>query len=437
MTTSSPRIYISSTIYDFRDLRSALKYWLEGLGYEVMLSDYNDFDKPLDENSYIACLRAIEKASYFILLVGARVGGFYNSVDNISITRMEYRTAYESVKAGKLKLATFVRQELWDIREDRKALKEFLINDQQNQTEIGGTLLDEIVKHPSKFVNDAEVTFEFLKEIGRVEEMKEAMAGKAGLPRGNWIHTFSTFGDIVEALQTTFGTRHSLSRVALETNLRQELLSNIVLLTGKYKDDIHFNTQWGEFARARWVGGLDDSSKMPGRYLKWLGLYGLFRTRGERLSSQFIDQALTSGEFLEYDFKNNSYVIGPVHKALFALKENIQKLRNFSEKVFDDRIMSLIDKYSPKNNPAIASDKEIIVTNQEILPAVACCDCERNVADLAVALFKALHGDLSGLSNFHLRASTPDEKMAEEIKNERTSVEEIEEWLKTQISPVV
>ena len=103
--------------------------------------------------------------------------------------------------------------------------------------------------------------------------------------------------------------------------------------------------------------------RCPGKYLMWLGLYGLFRTRGERLSTQFIDQALTSGEFLEYDFETDSYAIGPIHKALFELRENIENLRNFSVGAFDDQIMSLITKYSPKNNPGINSDREVTVGN--------------------------------------------------------------------------
>lgn len=66
-----------------------------------------------------------------------------------------------------------------------------------------------------------------------------------------------------------------------------------------------------------------------------------------------------------------------------------------------------------------------------IIAALVCSDRERNVAELSVSLFKAMRGDLSSLSNLTLRPSTPDEKMAAEIKKERTSVEEIEQWLKT------
>jgi len=40
-----PKIFISSTIYDFQDLRSSLKYWLSELGFSVQLSEYSDFEE--------------------------------------------------------------------------------------------------------------------------------------------------------------------------------------------------------------------------------------------------------------------------------------------------------------------------------------------------------------------------------------------------------
>ena len=107
---NKPAVFISSTVYDFRDLRSALKFWLEELGYEVMLSEFNDFTKPLDENSYTACIKAIERASYFILLIGARTGGLFGASQKTSITRMEYRRGYELVESGKMKLITTVEE---------------------------------------------------------------------------------------------------------------------------------------------------------------------------------------------------------------------------------------------------------------------------------------------------------------------------------------
>ena len=57
-----PTIFISSTIYDFRDLRSAIKDHLETNGCRVLASEFNDFTKPLNKHSYQACLDTIAQA---------------------------------------------------------------------------------------------------------------------------------------------------------------------------------------------------------------------------------------------------------------------------------------------------------------------------------------------------------------------------------------
>jgi hypothetical protein len=61
-----PTFFLSSTIYDFKDLRSALKHYLEEQGCSVLASEYNDLPKPLDVHSYDACLNAIMAADYFV-----------------------------------------------------------------------------------------------------------------------------------------------------------------------------------------------------------------------------------------------------------------------------------------------------------------------------------------------------------------------------------
>ena len=99
---NKPVVFISSTIYDFSDLRSSMKYWLTEMGFNAQLSENNDFIKDTNQNSYDACLDAVKQCDYFILLIGSRRGGMYPG-ENISITRKEYRTAYELAKEGKIK----------------------------------------------------------------------------------------------------------------------------------------------------------------------------------------------------------------------------------------------------------------------------------------------------------------------------------------------
>ena len=120
-----PTIFISSTIYDFRDMRSAIKEHLESNGCRVLASEFNDFTKPLDKHSYEACLAAIEQADFFLLLIGTRVGGWYDKTKRVSITQQEYRTAYSLAKSDRLRLLSFVRAEVWDHRESAKELERF------------------------------------------------------------------------------------------------------------------------------------------------------------------------------------------------------------------------------------------------------------------------------------------------------------------------
>ena len=152
-----PSIFLSSTIYDFRDLRSALKYHLELQGCSVLASEFNDFQKPLDEHSYDACLQSIEQSDYFILLIGSRVEGMYDTDGQISITQQEYRTAYELHKRGRLHIMTFVRSEVWQVREDRKALSKHLQELHMKESEV-----KKVLPYPSKFASDAEFISSFI-----------------------------------------------------------------------------------------------------------------------------------------------------------------------------------------------------------------------------------------------------------------------------------
>ncbi len=121
-----PTVFVSSTIYDFSDLRSALKYWLSEMGFNAQLSEYNDFQKNINTNSYEACLESVSECDYFVLFIGTRRGGLYPNED-ISITRKEYEVAYELARAGKIKkLIVFIRQNVWDVKEDRKSLHKLL-----------------------------------------------------------------------------------------------------------------------------------------------------------------------------------------------------------------------------------------------------------------------------------------------------------------------
>jgi hypothetical protein len=266
MTNNRPSIFISSTIQDFRDLRSSLKYYLQSLGYDVYLSEYNDFPKPLDESTFVAALQTLRTADYYLLLIGHRVGGFYSEINQVSITRMEYRTAYEEAKLGKMRLLILVREEIWNLRSDRDALKEYLTSSKQINRELSDEDIQKLVNHPSPILNDANRIFDFISEVSRDDEMKRAAVGEIEFPKANWVHVFSTFQDIVDILRVQLGIQSNLSQIALRTNLRRELLENLIILTGKHNGKISPSYDWALFARQKHEGGMNASSRLPGRF---------------------------------------------------------------------------------------------------------------------------------------------------------------------------
>ena len=319
---TNPTVLVSSTIYDLSDLRSALKYWLSELGYEVMLSEHNDFPKALDENSYESCLNAIKKADFFILLIGARTGGWFDEKKHVSITRMEYREALKSFQqTGRPKLAIFVRQNLWDIREDRTALRKYISEDHAKLRELDVVAKDKLINHPSKFANDVDAAFDFLHEIGQIEQMKAAICGSGDLPKANWIHLFSQFGDIAAALRVAFGVTTHVERKILSENLKQELLQNLCHIMRKSEKSkvipiSYLGTSILDKVTLRYEG----SSLLESGDFTRLSLFLLYASSiPNQLSRLFVEQAVRSGIFMEFDPATGQYKATKSHHALLEL----------------------------------------------------------------------------------------------------------------------
>jgi hypothetical protein len=191
MPLVKPTIFISSTVRDFQDLRSALKYYLEEAGYRVQLSEFADFDKPIDKNLCEACFDAIRASNVFLLLIGSRRGGWFDEANRVSVTQAEYHVAYEQAVSGRLVVILCARMSAWD---QASLFRESGLSGRGQSGEP----------------EDPEHLVAFLREVGRDEEMKAAAPG-TGQPAPNWIHRFSTFRDLVEILEVALRLKHDVS----------------------------------------------------------------------------------------------------------------------------------------------------------------------------------------------------------------------------------
>jgi len=102
---AQPRVFISSTYYDLKYVRSSLELFTESLGFEPVLSEKGGVayapDRALDES----CYREVHNADIYVLIIGGRYGSeasstrtprareFFDRYE--SVTKLEYKAAVD------------------------------------------------------------------------------------------------------------------------------------------------------------------------------------------------------------------------------------------------------------------------------------------------------------------------------------------------------
>ena len=198
-----PSVFISSTIADMSDLRSALKWWFEKNGFRVYLSEYPNFGPIGDTDPVEACLCNIEKSDYFIVLVGERAGKL---IEDISVTRREYRKAMELSKNKGLKIVRFVRDEI----------------------------------RPKNGKNPYQTESDYLHQDAFVNELM----GNSDNGQKSWVYFFSTYGDVVTALVKELGNEEDIEYRRLLFYLSEELRENLGLILNRLGDTIYVGQFW-------------------------------------------------------------------------------------------------------------------------------------------------------------------------------------------------
>jgi hypothetical protein len=426
---TKPTVLISSTVHDFSDLRSALRYWLTELGYDVFLSEFNDFPKELDDNSYESCLKVIKNVDYFILLIGARKGGWYDRDKGITITRMEYMEAIKHFRAtGKPKLAVFVRQNLWDIREDRSALTKCMVDNHADQKELSEEARAGIIQHQSRFVNDANTIFDFLQEVGQVEDMKTAASGKGELPKANWIHLFTRFEDIALALRTALGITGHAEQEILVANLKHELKQNLKYLLCKGSKGSATLIPVCDFAISvlpRLTDNIDAESTIAGSDLTRLVMFWVLSGPVPHwLSTIFIETSIESGLFMSYDVKTGQYMTTKTHEALLELLGLIKSARKNPRSTQD--IIDLSNKYQ---TGSVNRDEQYTITNMDFVFLLGDAKSLARVTELTSRLLLWMDGESDIFNNLNKWTRTPFSDEAEKMHQEEVSLDEVTRWL--------
>lgn len=103
-----PRVFVSSTCYDLKYIRENIKYFINNMGFESILSENGDVFYDPDQHTHDACLTEVQNCQMFVLIIGGRYGGNYRKEDK-SITNKEYE---EAVK-DRIPVFALVERNVW------------------------------------------------------------------------------------------------------------------------------------------------------------------------------------------------------------------------------------------------------------------------------------------------------------------------------------
>lgn len=113
------RVFLSSTCYDLSVVRGQLRQFVESLGHEPVMSDYNDVVYDPRSHTHTSCIDEVAGADAVVVIIGSRFGGrvvpqalqkvdlealkaisksheILKTRENISITQLEVLKAIES-----------------------------------------------------------------------------------------------------------------------------------------------------------------------------------------------------------------------------------------------------------------------------------------------------------------------------------------------------
>lgn len=129
---SELRVFVSSTCYDLSLLRAQLRSFIKDIGYEPVMSDFEDILYDPRNHTHASCIDEVSNCDMLILIIGSRYGGkakpealskvsfeslksesanveTLKNEENLSVTQLEVLKAIES----SMPIYTFIDKRVW------------------------------------------------------------------------------------------------------------------------------------------------------------------------------------------------------------------------------------------------------------------------------------------------------------------------------------
>lgn len=397
-----PSVFISSTVREFRDLRSAIAYTLRAQGLNVYLSEAADFDIRGDRSAFEECFANIRTSDYYILLIGNTRGNLYE--EGISITRQEYRFAKSQfLSSGRPRLFFYLRE----------ATEVALRGTQEVQLQMG---IDD-PSHLASFINEVE------------------QPGIEGAP--NFLARFRDFEDLIHSVISHLNLGRTLAETLNRHSLASELLLNISSMVDR-TGTTAFPRHWYMSRLRQEVSitpeKLHNPITLSDDHVISLGFALVGRTRGKDLRTKAIEESLDRGVFLTFNVVSGTLEESPLHQLLRQTLEDVKRLSLLDATIADPDWDSKILIYLRERRPG--RPRSIELMGYDLVTVLGHYDRVENVFSGHLALLRVLLGLNEQLPSYKRQPETPlGDEMDQAIRAERVSASELTLLIQNDIWP--
>lgn len=399
----SPKVFVSSTVRDLGDLRSAIRYTLNSQGFTVHLSEASDFNVSGERTAIEECFNNIRACDCYILVIGSRRGQLFDA--RTSITRQEYRVAREQfLMSQRPKLLLYLRKETEDALQS---------GDQPVQ--MAGI---DYPDHLRSFINE-------------VEHPPNPDAP-------NFLTRFHSFEDLITSVARNLNIGRNLMETLTRHSLVSELASNLRCMV--------IRTGTSVFPHHRWMSKLREEIRLNTKPAAVLGQTSLSpnqadllaaalvgRTRASQLRTRVIEDAVDHGIFLTFNPATGMLQESEIHRSLQETLDDVEALGQLDKTPDSNWESNLLKCISRRPNGTHAP---LSAANIDLVYALAHYDRIDNLFNGHVALCEVLMGITEQLEPYQRRPlSLFGEDESRRMRAELVSEKEISHLIRNQVHP--
>lgn len=229
------KVFLSSTCYESRDLRSVLEDYLRKNGHQTLLSDRHNFKlSDPSKHRHDICLEVAGSADLMILIIEPRFGAEYYGDKNISITWAEFRAAC----CANVSVIVFIRRPIFDERKCWQTNRPHYKPAHCNDVRIF-SFIDEVQTHPKGFW--VETAFDHVNEIITKLERTGGLHNYPRFTKTPMRPTLSRFTHDTQEFISNVTDKHNQSAIITNQDL-QMCIAEIRKNNGKYQNIL----QWSD-----------------------------------------------------------------------------------------------------------------------------------------------------------------------------------------------